>query len=178
MTKIARQQGFTLIETIVVIIIIAIITTIAVVAFSGFGENRRISIAAQKLAATLAVAEQQAILQPAIVGVVFQQKSYHFMQLTQDEDNAFTWRQLDIQALAKTQMPRNVKLALLKVAGQAPQQSQSPQISFLPSGNVTPFVVKIYGRGKLFYDLIVKQDGSIKLSSSIKTKNPKKDADE
>lgn len=127
-----RQSGFTLIEVIVVIFIIGLVTTLILLRTSGVRSTRDIALFAETFYAFIQVCQQQAILQPAVIGVTIQGDTYQ----------AFYWAN-DLQGehwepLAKRDsfwaariIPRDIRLDMAT--------NSSPQIVIDTTGGMNAF---------------------------------------
>src|SRR3990167_3252437 len=163
--------GFTLIEVLVVLLIVSIITAVAVMALGDQfgGKTRREKIVIEQFSQTITIAQQQAILTPAVLG----------LGVTTDGYRYYTY---EPQTVAKTQghwetVPGVLSRAkafqnLFSVHVAAVEgvhydsdtaglksQSSIPAIVFLPSGYVTPFEVTL--KGEKSYTVTVSSNGAV-----------------
>jgi general secretion pathway protein H len=81
-----NNKGFTLIEIMIVIVIIGITVGFALISFGDFGESRRILFAAEQLMHTMRLAQQQAILESATLGLRIDNTGYQVLQLQNNSD--------------------------------------------------------------------------------------------
>jgi len=72
-----NRCGFTLIEILVVILIISIVTSVALLSISR-NENRQLETFTKDLVQTLTLAQEQAMLQPAVLGLAIERHTYQF----------------------------------------------------------------------------------------------------
>jgi general secretion pathway protein H len=80
-------SGFTLIEILIVIVIISIVGGAALLTISN-NKNKQLQTAAHQLAATLLVAEEEAMLRPATLGLAFTPSTFQFYQyIKQQQEN-------------------------------------------------------------------------------------------
>lgn len=162
------QTGFTLIEILVVLVIISIITAAAVLAFGDFGRGRREKIVADLLQKTIPVAQQRAILQPAILGLSFTNQGYQFRQYWVDPNTQkATWKALSDDDLSRQNAFRdiNYQLKLMKKTPDFIEKNKTLKIIFLPNGSVTPFKLILSGEGKISYELQVQNNGTVTLKT-------------
>lgn len=163
------QTGFTLIEILVVLVIISIVTAVAVLAFGDFGRGRREKIVADLLQKTIPVAQQRAILQPAILGLSFSDQGYQFRQYWVDpETKKATWKALSDDDLSRQNAFRdiNYQLKLLEKNPDFIKKNKTHlKIIFLPNGSVTPFKLILSGEGKISYELQVQNNGTVTLKT-------------
>ena len=75
-----NQPGFTLIEVLVVLVIVAIITAVAIMAFGDFGKSRDEKIEVQTFMRMIPIAQSQAILTPALLGLTITNNGYQYYQ--------------------------------------------------------------------------------------------------
>lgn len=163
-----KISGFTLIEILVVLVIISIITAVAMIAFGDFGRGRREKVASDLLQRTIPIAQQQAILQPSILGLTLTDQGYQFFQLWQDpKKRTTTWRKLPDDELSRPNAfgNINVNLELLSTSPDLIKAKNQPKIIFLPNGYITPFKLTFSGKGKTRYQLNVKSNGVVTLKT-------------
>ncbi|MGB6976957.1 MAG: type II secretion system minor pseudopilin GspH, partial [Gammaproteobacteria bacterium] len=149
----AENQGFTLIEIMVVVLIIGIAASFAVLRFGDFGQTRRMQNSAMELYLLLHTAQQQAVLQPAIIGWAIKGNGFGFYQFVVADHNA-SWQPLTHDRLFRFHDLGNKIVLQLRVLnrpqipGMGSEDEQDletivPKLIFLPSGYVTPFVIRI-----------------------------------
>lgn len=167
--RVQRADGFTLIEVLVVLIIVAIITAVAVMAFGQFGRGRREKIIADQFVRVISVAQLQAILTPEILGLGVTPSGYRFYEYTVTVDSKKgEWKSLHSDALSRPNVFKKVFDADIKsITGFESDKSENnraqPQILFLPSGFVTPFVLELNGTENHFL-ITVKNNGVVSVS--------------
>jgi type II secretion system protein H len=158
-----RRAGFTLIEVLVVLIIVAIITAVAVIAFGHFGRGLRERIVVEQFERVITVAQQQAILTPAVLGLGISAKGYRFYRYTRNAAGKPTWQSMN-DVLSKPIAFHHLFSLHVKIIGaydNAKQTRESqPAILFLPSGFVTPFELDLIGSVNDF-SLTVQNNGVI-----------------
>jgi len=145
---IIKRSGFTLIELLVVLLIISIVTAIAVISFKHVGRDRHEKIAIEQLQNVIALAQQRAILQPAVLGLVFKKNAYIFYRYYQNlKTKTMGWKRLSEDHLSNTSISLS-KITIdtgkkaLKLFSETSSSIQ-PEIIFLPNGDVTPFTLKL-----------------------------------
>ena len=146
-------RGFTLIEILIVMVIISIAVTFAALSVGGFIKARRVEMAAKELSALLPLASQQAILQPAIIGLQIEPHRYAFYRFVINVNtNKGQWQKISKDLILKPRfLDKNIILSLqLKenIFLANSNQKNNPQIIFLPSGDNTPFILLITNQGK------------------------------
>ena len=75
-----RQQGFTLIEILVVVIIIATVSGIALMSIGLIGDDKELSTERQRLASLIEVAQDEATLQGREFGLELMTSTYRFVE--------------------------------------------------------------------------------------------------
>ncbi len=133
-------QGFTLLELLVVIVIIGIILTFATLSIHQSDAKSQMTEAAQRLAAVLTLASQEAILQGQEMGVYFEQTGYRFYRLESD-----AWQiQEDIM---RPYVFQSCIEAQLEVEGESVVLESTvkkiPQVVLFSSGEMTPFTITL-----------------------------------
>lgn len=143
--------GFTLIELLVVIFIISIVTTVTLMTISR-NENRDIETFATELTQMVSLAEEQAMLQPTVLGISLAPHTIQFATLGKDEESHKpVWLPLEDHVLDRYSIPQNIQISL-QVAGVPvslnPVTKSIPQIIISTNGDVTPFVMYVGKKGK------------------------------
>lgn len=148
-----KISGFTLVEILVVIFIISIVTSVALLTI-GRNDNKKIESFTNQLNQIMSLAEERAMLQPAVLGLVIEDNSFHFASLnsaTVNKNN--TWKSLDDKQLGAHEIPDDIELRL-QVAGKKTSDQeddevkQGPQIIISTNGDITPFTLYIGKRGQ------------------------------
>ncbi len=146
-----RVRGFTLIELLVVIFIISIVTTVTLMTISR-NENRDMETFAKELSQMVSLAEEQAMLEPNVLGISVANHSIQFKGLMKDEESKKSnWVQLDDHVLNTFAIPQNIQVSL-QVSGNhidlSKQENNIPPIIFSTNGGVTPFVMYVGKAGQ------------------------------
>ena len=142
------QQGYTLIEILVVLFIISIVTSIALLTIS-HNENKQLATFAQDFTQLFMLAEEQAIAQSTILGLAINHQSFQFVsyQLMQGEKNNY----LPLQGLlGPHRLPHDIQVSLIAnhQAVLLGAQPTHPQVMILANGEITPFTFYIGIPGK------------------------------
>jgi general secretion pathway protein H len=140
--RLRRHEGFTLIELIIVIVIIGIISTVILLRTGTMRFERKVTVFAEQLQSFIQVCQQQAILQPAVIGVVILPNSYQAYYFSNDHQPR--WRALaehDSFWQARS-VPSDV---FLQVSSSAPMSGSviTPQVVIQSSGDFTPFTISV-----------------------------------
>lgn len=147
------MAGFTLIELLVVIFIISIVTSVALLSV-GHNENRQLESFANELAQRVTLAEEQAMLQPAVLGLILDESSYQFAAYSPAVgDKKPTWTPIQDKILGQHPIPRDIELGV-EVGGKhftktdEEETTKDPQVIISTNGDLTPFTIYIGKRGK------------------------------
>ena len=132
-----KQEGFTLLEIMVVLVLIGIITGFAVLSLGRHDAGELLANEARRLAALVELSRQEALLRGEQRGILFTETGYSFWELT----TAGEWRPVnDTELLTQRTLPSDFKLRL-EVEGRPIVFSDTdvPQVLLLSSGEVTEF---------------------------------------
>lgn len=148
-----KQRGFTLAEVIMVVFILVVATGFLLLRTNLATPTRSADRLARQLYAYFKVVREQAILQPAVLGVLLTDTSYAVLSLQEIEPssweplqkNARFWRPAPIsQDISLTLRMNNQQVAIpLELS-----PNLKPQIYFMPSGEISDFELFIEQRGK------------------------------
>ena len=134
-TGMRNNQGFTLIEIMIVLVIVGITFGFALIAFGDFGEGRRIQFAAEQLVNNLKLAQQQAILENSTLGLHIDNVSYQLLQLKPPS----VWQPLSSKGVSKVNFfPKNT---IISLKTESHSLAKAPEIIINSSGDMTPFVL-------------------------------------
>ena len=132
--KFKPQQGFTLIEILIVLVIISITTTFAVLAFGDFGAKRRVINDAYHLADYIKLVEKEAVLEATTLAIRIQGQRYDVLHTK----NSKTWTPMTQRLFHNQQFSKNCSVSLYT-------KYHKNIIFIYPSGDISPF--------KLFFSL-------------------------
>lgn len=136
-----KHKGYTLIEILIVIFIISIVSTVALVTI-GHNKNRRLETIAKQITQMLTLAEEQAMLQPAMLGLYINESSFQFLIYQQQ------WTVLQDKSLRSHSIPDNVALTFENpTSTDNNDDSLTPQIIISTDGDITPFTLYIGNKG-------------------------------
>lgn len=132
-------RGFTLIEVLVVLILIGIIASFVTLSIETRHPTKQLFQEAQRLAALLTLAQQEAIMATKEMGLRMDEQGYQFYELVED-----SWQLIKQDDVFRSyQFPLPMTLDL-QIEGTATSlASQIPQIMLFSSGEILPFRVTL-----------------------------------
>lgn len=149
--KHAKQQGFTLIEILVVLFIISIVTSVALLSISR-NENKQMETFANQLTQSLTLAEEQAMLQPSVLGFELNETRLEFDSLEiNQETKKSIWVPLTDTILSRQNIPDNIAVSIDINGNTQPQEEtdkHNPQIIISTNGDITPFSIYVGKKGE------------------------------
>src|SRR3989338_11711053 len=154
-----KSLGFTLLEILIVVLIIGIVISFAIILLEHFFKERKVENVAREFSILLPISSQQAILQPAIIGLKINSKKYQFyLYVINIKNHTGKWKLITNDPILKPHLlPDNVKI-------NPNSNKKEPQIVFLPSGDNTPFIITFSNEGKApFYKVRGNSQGDFKL---------------
>lgn len=154
------NQGFTLIEVMVVVVIIGITLGFAMMSFGDFGQSRRILTAAEGTLTSFKSIRQQAMLESATYGLNVMPKGYKILRFHPQKN----WQSANSPFLIK---PRPFPQQAV-VQFESSQQNQGPQVIFFSTGEITPFRLT-FGTKKnpYLFQIIGETNGHLTLKSEL-----------
>jgi general secretion pathway protein H len=147
-----KSVGFTLIEILVVLFIMSIVTSVALLSISRH-ENRQIETFTNELVQRMTLAEEQAILQPVVLGLAIKHKGIQFTSYQPAEGKKeFIWQPMQDKLLTNYSIPSSMELRLVvdgkPVTMLENGKKTSPQIVISTNGDITPFTLYVGRKGK------------------------------
>lgn len=149
-TSLGRATGYTLIEILIVLFILSIAAAIAVMSL-GQSAHKRYETFAKELTQLITLAQEQALLQPAVLGLRIQGHHMQFMIYQKHAtENRMVWKIFDDPILHPRAIPNTIQIQL-QVGNRKPDAEESeqteeervPQIIFSINGDMTPFKLGI-----------------------------------
>lgn len=137
-----HSTGFTLLEPLVVMVLIGIILSFAVLSVGG-GRDEQAEREAQRLAALIELAREEAVLQAREQGVAFTEHGYRFMRYTDGQ-----WQVLAADEIFRPRtLPEGLELSLhlesLPVSLDLEDEPRQPHLLLHSSGEQTPFELEL-----------------------------------
>ncbi len=143
-----RQNGFTLLEVLVVILMIGIVLGIAVINLPR--DNRdHLAIEAERFDALIGLASQQAVIGNRELALALTTNGYRFLS----QDDKGDWQPITTGVLRPRTLPEEISLDIrlegvkLQPAG-ADEEQAAGQIYLLSSGEITPFELTLQTTGE------------------------------
>ena len=134
-----KPHGFTLIELLIVIVIISIVSGVAMLTLNHH-QNKEIETLATQITRLLSLAEEEAMLRPATLGLAFTPNTFQFFIYHPEIKNH--WQALDKLPFISRSIPSNIQITLQSAGQEIPLDGQ-PHIMILPSNELSPFVLFI-----------------------------------
>jgi len=143
-----RQQGFTLLEIMVVLVIVGVMVGVTTLAFRGPSRVDALEDESQRLTALVDLALQESIIQSREFALDIDTHGYEFSQMVTDEEGKSSFVPLeDDKMFRPRELPDDIELSAI-VEG-ADMQSlfydaeKSARIYILSSGEITPFEITL-----------------------------------
>lgn len=136
------SQGFTLIEILIVIVIISIVTGIAALTISR-NQQKQYEYLANSLSHLITLAEEEAMLRPATLGLAFTNQSFQFFEYKNTRNtNKTHWYPMTDKLFGLHAYSQNIKLTV-KVQNKEAALDGQPKIIITSSGDIVPFTIEI-----------------------------------
>jgi len=160
-----KLKGFTLIELLIVMIIISIVAGVAMITLNT-NPHKQYETLANQLVNFITLAEQEAMLRPAVLSVAFTPHSFQLYTLQHDKKtNENAW----VPASKAHVLPANIKISL-KISHEIIPANAPPKLIITPSNDLTPFVILIGKPNENpYYQVIGKASGEV-TSEMVQTK--------
>ena len=152
--SIPAQQGFTLLELLVVLVIIGVMVSMVTLSFNILGPDREVEEQTRRFWAVLRQAREEAEIQALDLAVYVSATDYEFLRFDTRHNE---WRQItDDNLYAARTLPEGLRLRVwlegreLVLKPGLPDRSKKdesqkwpPQLTILSSGDVVPFQLQI-----------------------------------
>lgn len=164
MQKLRQQQGFTLLEMLLVLFLIGVAAMTVTLTISGDPRREALQEAANEFQAVVSMAIEESVLSGQELGVVVEPDHYFFARFNIDENDweplvgdalyrerrlpEDTFMSLTIEGLPLQQADEDDESefgfdeSLFEESEEDKKKSPEPQLLILPSGEITPFLVE------------------------------------
>ena len=155
-------DGYTLIEILIVLFIISIVTSLALLNIS-HNENKHLESFTGELTQMLTLAQEQAMLQPEVLGFLLKDRDFQFASLqSKGSEQQTSWMPLEGSQLGLHHLPNDIQLRIEMGDGVSATSQQNPKIIISTNGEVTPFAIYVSKIGeKPRYVITGTADGNI-----------------
>lgn len=149
MPRNATQNGFTLIEILVVLVIVGLMAALAVFTMGGSSQQRELEVEVQGLYLRMQVVSEQAVLNNLEAGLVIDTDNYQFVVF---DDETQTWKASPEQLFQAHALPPWLSVDAT-VASDAPRltndnETLRPSVVFFSSGESTAFDIELRVKGQ------------------------------
>ncbi|MEO5370733.1 MAG: type II secretion system minor pseudopilin GspH [Magnetococcus sp. DMHC-1] len=165
-----NEEGFTLLELLVVMIIIAVMTSMAMMVRSVPGADKKAEEEGKRLKVLMSLAGEEAILTSREIGMRLYQEGYVFLARADDGN----WQYLNDKILRKRAFPPgfHIELALenrqVALPGEG-DRDRKPQLVFGTTGESIPFKLVLHGLNGYHMTLSGNGRGGMQLQRSDKS---------
>jgi general secretion pathway protein H len=145
----ATQNGFTLIEILVVLVIIGLMAALAVFTMGGSSQQRELEVEVQDLYLRMQVVSEQAVLNNLEAGLVIDTDNYQFVVF---DDETQAWKASPERLFQAHALPPWLSVDAT-VASDAPRLTSDnktlrPSVVFFSSGENTAFEIELRVKGQ------------------------------
>lgn len=150
MPRNAVQNGFTLIEILVVLVIMGSMAALAVFTMGGSSQQRELEVQAQDLYLRMQVMSEQAVLNNMEAGLVIEADSYQFVVF---DDKAQAWKASPERLFQAQALPTWLSVDTIVDADGPRLMSKNkilrPDVVFFSSGESTAFELELMVKGQV-----------------------------
>jgi type II secretion system protein H len=152
----AKITGFTLIEVLIVIAIISIIASVATLTIH-FNKNKQLETFARNLANLITLAEEEAMLRPAVIGLAVTPQTIQFYSY---QEKTHSWQPLTHKVFRAPYIPENT-IVSLSIHGKIIPPNEKTKLIITP-GDTPEFVIFIgKSEEKPLYQVIGDANGNV-----------------
>jgi general secretion pathway protein H len=158
-----KAPGFTLIEILIVMVIISIVGAASLMSIN-HNKNKQLENFSSEIKNLVILAEQQAMLQPAVLGLRFTQRDMQFYQYQEPDKESPkpTWKALSNSTFGKHLLPKDTEVTLKIQDKTIPTDTSDPHLIISTGGDLTPFIISIGEKDKPpLYRVTGTEDGSV-----------------
>ncbi|WP_461436674.1 type II secretion system minor pseudopilin GspH [Marinobacter nauticus] len=139
----ADQNGFTLIEILVVLIIVGLLAALAVFNMAGSSQQRELESQVRELYLLMQTAQEQAVLNNLEMGLLLEEDGYRFVAF---QDKTGEWKSSGERIFYKRTLPEWLTVTQY-IESDAPRLASAedrlrPDVVFFSSGETTPFEIE------------------------------------
>ncbi len=140
-----NNDGFTLLEALVVTLIISVVMGLAVLSVSS-SSRRDVDLETERLQQMLQDAADEAVFQKKVLGIVLNKREYSIVAYNASQQK---WENLQEKQFRVHQLPNDVTVALrvngssIVLSDEAKVEAQKPSAIFYPTGIITSFQISI-----------------------------------
>lgn len=134
-------RGFTLIELLIVILIISLVSGIAVMTIS-HNQKKEYEYLANSLTHLITLAEEEAMLRPATIGIGFTANSFQFFAYNKTVTTGLLWEALTDKPYGSHHFSDHIKIVVI-IQNKAVPLDGKPYLIISTSGDITPFTILI-----------------------------------
>lgn len=150
-------SGFTLIEILVVIVIISIVSSVATLTIH-FNRNKQLETLAHQLRNAINLAEEEALLRPAILGMAFTKQHWQFYQY---QEKTHQWLALSNKTLRSTSIPEYAQISV-KIQGKLIPLDGKPRLIISSNGDIPAFIIALSKQNEdPLYEVIGEEGGNV-----------------
>lgn len=136
------NQGYTLIEILIVMLIISIVSGIVLLTISK-PSYQTLRFFKEDFIQTISLAKEEAILQPAVLMMELSNNSLKFFRYMGTAEDGNAWMPLNSRFLTNKVIPSTIVVRLDNLSQHSSMEDEgAPRIIFSTNGSVTPF--KLY----------------------------------
>ena len=159
-----KQNGFTVIELLVVIVLLGIITSFALLSMGTSGAESKLEEEAKRIHALIKLAQEESIIQAKEIAMEINSKEYLFLQYKNKkwlplENKIFQQRKIDDDIEISVEIDSELKIFKLN-------ENEILRLYFLSSGEQSPFEMRfnVKNQSSKYFRLTGLFNGSLKLN--------------
>ena len=166
-----RQQGFTLIEIVVVVVIISLVITMTTISI-GNPQEKRLKQSSNRVAVLLQLAQEQAIFNSQDYALSVWESGYAFYAYTlvDEKKNEWEWLAVDNDRMFRSRkLPDGLEFFLyldgVKVSLER-DDKKKPQIFITSDGEFSPFELEITDHHDWLYEISYNEKGEFEITAA------------
>lgn len=137
------NRGFTLLEVLIVIVIVGILAGAVVVGFVGSDREQNLKTEAEKIAALIELARDEALQRNEEWGVVVDEDGYSFRVFDEAERRWVEHEERPFHPRAVEEIRLRIRVDDLDVARLGEGKQRRPELIIFSSGEQTPFEIEL-----------------------------------